>query len=155
MQWREEGLAPQVAFEVLSPGNTRTEMIHKRQFYERYGVEEYYEYDPDRGTLKGWLRQDDRLEAIPRMEGWISPRLGVRFTMEGNDLVLYRPDGRRFETFLELERRAETERQRAETERQRGREEGLQDGLQQALDRLIASGMAEDQARRLLMLHPS
>jgi Uma2 family endonuclease len=162
MQWREEGLAPQVAFEVLSPGNTRTEMIRKRQFYERYGVEEYYEYDPDRGTLKGWLRQDDRLESIPQMEGWISPRLGVRFTMEGSDLVLYRPDGRRFETFLELEQRAEAERQRAETERQRaeaerqqGREEGLQEGLQQALDRLMASGMAEDQARRLLMLHPS
>jgi Uma2 family endonuclease len=76
MQWREEGLAPQVTFEVLSPGNTRTEMTRKRQFYERYGVEEYYEYDPDRGTLKGWLRQDDRLESIPQMEGWISPRLG-------------------------------------------------------------------------------
>lgn len=53
------------------------------------------------------------------MEGWISPRLGTRFTLEEADLVSYRPDGRRFETFLELEQRAETERQRAETERLR------------------------------------
>lgn len=159
MQWREDGLAPQVVFEVLSPGNTPAEMKRKRLFYERYGVEEYYEYDPDRGQLRGWLRRDNELQAIADMEGWISPRLGVRFTLEGSDLVLYRPDGRRFETFLELEQRAEAERQRAETERQRaeaerqqGREEGLQQGLRHALERLIASGMAEDQARCLLGL---
>ncbi len=140
-QWCEDGLAPQVAFEVLSPGNTRAEMARKRQFYERYGVEEYYEYDPDRGELRGWLRREGRLEPVSKMENWISPRLGVRFALEGTDLALYRPDGRRFETFVELE-------QRAETERQRGREEGLQ----QALERLVASGIAEDQARRLLGL---
>jgi hypothetical protein len=57
------------------------------------------------------------------MEGWVSPRLGIRFTLEGSDLVLYRPDGRRFETFLELEQRAEAERQRAEVERQRAEAE--------------------------------
>ena len=59
------------------------------------------------------------MEEVPEMEGWISPRLGVRFSLEGSELVLYRPDGRRFETFLELEQRAEAERQRAEVERQR------------------------------------
>jgi Uma2 family endonuclease len=154
-QWCEDGLAPQVVFEVLSPGNTRAEMARKRQFYERYGVEEYYEYDPDRGELRGWLRREGRLEPIARMENWVSPRLGVRFTLEGTDLVLYRPDGRRFETFVELERRAEAERQRAEAERQRAeaeRQRGREEGLQQALERLVASGIAEDQARRLLGL---
>ena len=123
LQWREDGLAPQVVFEVLSPGNTAAEMTRKFRFYEQYGVEEYYLYDPDRGTLDGWIRRDGRLEDVPEMEGWISPRLGIRFTLEGTDLVLYRPDGRRFETFLELEQRAEAERQRAETERQRAEEE--------------------------------
>ena len=166
LQWREDGLAPQVVFEVLSPGNSRLEMTRKRQFYERYGVEEYYEYDPDRGTIKGWQRRAGRLEPIARMENWTSPRLGIRFTLSGPDLVLYRPDGRRFETFVELEQRAEAERQRAEAdrqraeaerqraeaERQRGHEEGVQHGLRQALERLIASGMAEDQARRCLGL---
>ena len=147
-QWQEDGLAPQVVFEVLSPGNTRTEMTRKRQFYERYGVEEYYEYDPDRGQLRGWLRRAERLEAIPEMAGWVSPRLGIRFDLEGLDLALYRPDGRRFETFVELDQRFEAERQRAEAERQQGREEGLH----QALERLIASGMAEEEARRLLDL---
>ena len=123
LQWREGNLPPQVAFEVPSPGNTAAEMTRKFRFYEQYGVEEYYLYDPDRGTLDGWIRRDGRLEDIPDMDGWISPRLGIRFALEGLDLVLYRPDGRRFETFVELEQRAETERQRAETERQRAEEE--------------------------------
>ncbi len=35
---------------------------------------------------------------------------------------------------------------------QQGLQEGLQQGLQQALDRLIASGMTQDQAKRLLGL---
>jgi hypothetical protein len=112
LQWREEGLAPQVVFEVLSPGNAPVEMRRQRQVYERYGVEEYYEYDPDRGQLRGWLRREGRLVAIDAMPGWISLRLGIRFTLEGLDVVVHRPDGRRFETFLE--QRAQAERERAE-----------------------------------------
>jgi flagellar biosynthesis/type III secretory pathway protein FliH len=78
------------------------------------------------------------------------------------DLALYRPDGRRFETFVELDQcyeaerqRAEAERQRAEAERQRAeaeRQRGREEGFRQALERLIASGMAEQEARRLLGL---
>ena len=123
LQWREDNLPPQVVFEVMSPGNTAAEMTRKFRFYEQYGVEEYYLYDPDRGTLDGWIRRDGRLEDVPDMEGWISPRLGIRFALEGLDLALYRPDGLRFETFLELEQRAKAERQRAETERQRADEQ--------------------------------
>ena len=142
LQWREDHLPPHVAFEVLSPGNTPAEMKRKRQFYERYGVEEYYEYDPDRGQLRGWLRQNDQLAPIARMDGWISPRLGIRFTLEGTDLVLYRPDGRRFETFLELEQRAESERQRAESERQRAEFERQR--AEQLATRLRALGIDPD-----------
>lgn len=47
LQWLEDGIAPQVVIEVLSPGNTLAEMAHKLQFYARYGVEEYYLYDPE------------------------------------------------------------------------------------------------------------
>src|SRR5512147_3173235 len=46
-QWREDEIAPQVVFEVLSPGNSLVEMLEKLRFYERYGVEEFYIYDPD------------------------------------------------------------------------------------------------------------
>jgi len=119
LQWREGNISPHVVFEVLSPGNTISEMVRKFNFYRQYGVEEYYLYDPDRGELTGWMRQGDHLEEIPEMQDWVSPRLGIRFELAGVDLVLYRPDGTRFETYLEMQQRAEVERQRAEVECQR------------------------------------
>lgn len=106
-QWQENDIAPQVVFEVLSPGNTRAEMERKRQWYEHYGVEEYYEYDPDHGILSGWLRNEARLVPIQTMQGWISPRLGVRFGLEGTDLLMIAPDGRRFESYVEQADRRE------------------------------------------------
>ncbi len=116
-QWEEDNIPPQVVFEVLSPGNRPSELIEKFAFYERYGVEEYYIYDPDRGILEGWLRADGRFSPVREMEGWVSPRLGVRFTLEDGDLVLYRPDGERFVPYVELHQRLEQERLRAEQAR--------------------------------------
>lgn len=104
LQWKEGNIAPQVVFEILSPGNRPAEMAHKFEFYDLYDVEEYYLYDPDRGRLEGWLRQGRALRPIERMNGWRSPRLGIRFEMQGLDLQLYYPDGRPFLTFLELNR---------------------------------------------------
>ena len=119
LQWREGSIAPQVVFEILSPGNTGLEMSRKLQFYDRYGVEEYYLYDPDHGEMAGWRRGANGLEEVEPMAGWVSPRLGVRFALAGDDLVLERPDGRRFETFVELAQRADAERERADAERER------------------------------------
>lgn len=106
-------------FEILSPGNTLKEMGKKFKFYEHYGVEEYYIYDPDRIDLNGWLRQGDELDVIDEMNGWVSPRLGIRFTLTSDNLEIYRPDGESFLTFIELNQLVEQERQRAEQERQR------------------------------------
>jgi Uma2 family endonuclease len=120
MQWREGGVAPQVVFEVLSPGNRAGEMAKKFQFYETYGVEEYYVYDPDEHTLEGWLRDGAKLQPIPEMDGWVSPRLGVRFDLSRGDLTIYRPDGRPIATYLELAAKLdETVRQRDEVTQQR------------------------------------
>jgi Uma2 family endonuclease len=98
-------------------------MRKKREFYDRYGVEEYYEYDPDRGTLAGGPRRAGRLEPMASMEGWVSPLLGIRFGLEGTDLALHHPDGQRFETFVEQARRAKAEQQRAEIAQQRAEAE--------------------------------
>ena len=46
LQWEEGGIAPQVVFEIRSPGNTIAMMTRKFRFCERHGVEEYYLYDP-------------------------------------------------------------------------------------------------------------
>ena len=102
IQHREAGVAPQVAFEVLSPGNRAGEMRRKFEFYERFGVEEYYLFDPDRRTLTGWLREGDHLRPILEMEGYVSPRLGIRFELASGDLQIFGPDGHPFIKYVEL-----------------------------------------------------
>jgi Uma2 family endonuclease len=118
-QWRENDTPPQVVFEVLSPGNTLPEMLEKLRFYERYGVEEFYIYDPDRGALSGWIGGAGELNPIEAMDGWISPRLAIRFTLENGELALYHPDGRKFASFVEIEQLREEAQQRAEQAQQR------------------------------------
>ena len=121
-QWEEGGVAPQVVFEVLSPGNRNVEMVRKYEFYRRYGVEEYYLYDPDHEELSGWIRRGDLFVEVDTMNGFISPRLGIRFRMS-DTLELFDAEGHRFETFSEIRVRAEEEKARAEEEKARAEEE--------------------------------
>jgi Uma2 family endonuclease len=129
--WEEGGVFPQVVFEIRSPGSRAGELSRKLAFYDRYGAEEYYLYDPDRKRLTVYLRTDSTLEVAAHLAappageggGWTSPRLGIRFDLTGPDLVIYRPDGERFLTRAELRDRIAAERQRAEAERQRAEAE--------------------------------
>nr|WP_231848421.1 Uma2 family endonuclease [Gloeobacter violaceus] len=158
-QWEEDNIPPQVVFEVLSPGNTISEMTRKFQFYHRHGVEEYYLYDPDEGTLDGFVREEGALVGIERMEGWVSPRLGTRFgiTPQG-DLQLWRPDGTPFESYVEIAARAAQEKQRAAQEslraqsaEQRAEQESLraQSAEQRAEQESLRAQSAEQRAERL------
>lgn len=104
-QWVENNIPPQVVFEILSPGNRMGEMSKKLRFYEQYGVEEYYVYDPDKIDLTGWIRAGDRLDSIDEMEGWVSPKLMIRFQLQADNLTIYRPDGEQFLGFIELDQR--------------------------------------------------
>ncbi len=136
-QWVEGGIAPQVVFEVLSPGNTESEMNRKLRFYDHYGVEEYYIYDPIRHRFRGWQRIHDRLEQLGDIRNWVSPRLGIRFELEGEVFTVIRPDGARFLTYTELDAartqaeqarqaasaQADQERERAEQEHERAEQE--------------------------------
>ena len=129
-QWEENNVAPQVVFEIISPGNRAKQMAEKLLFYQRYGVEEYYLYDPKRQELTGLQRRDNWLEPIEQMNGWASPRLEIRFQLTETGLEIYRPDGEKFLTFVELDQLRQQERQRAERaelelEQQRQRAERL------------------------------
>ena len=117
-QWEEGGIAPQVVFEVLSLDNRPDEMTRKLQFYDTYGVEEYYLYDPDTPLLSGWRRVGPSLQLIPEAHNWISPRLKIRFDMSGPELVIFDPKGQKFLTVLEREARREKAEQQARTEQQ-------------------------------------
>ena len=126
-QWEEDGVAPQVVFKITSPGATAAEMWSKRMFYNRYGVAEYYEYDPEIGTLDVWTRQESVLRNAFFTDEWRSPLLGVTLKIETKgELSVYRPNGDRFLRPVEIkaladlaEARAERERNRAERERER------------------------------------
>jgi Uma2 family endonuclease len=122
-QWEEDGIAPQVVFEILSPNNRPAEMASKFRFYDRYGVEEYYLFDPDTQRLEGWLRKGAELQEIETIDGWTSPRLGVRFDLSGDELQIFRPDGRPLITFVEMASEAEQACQRADFEQQRAEQE--------------------------------
>jgi Uma2 family endonuclease len=119
LQWREDNIAPQVVFEILSPGNTLMEMAQKFEFYDTYGVEEYYLYDPDHNDLSGWQRHAGRLRLINPIDNWVSPRLGICFRLNPDELLIERPDGRRFLSFVELHQRADHAEQRADHAEQR------------------------------------
>ena len=123
-QWEEENIAPQVAFEILSPSNKDRRGLEsledKFNFYEAYGIEEYYVYDPDDLVLSGWQRIRDKFVPIEIKSEWVSPLLQVRFEwQDGQELVLYRPSGQRFLSSLELEQRANLAEQRADSAERR------------------------------------
>jgi Uma2 family endonuclease len=117
-QWIENNVAPQVVFEILSPGNRLAEMIAKYEFYARYGVEEYYVYAPDRVELTGWVRQDGEFQVIEPIDGWVSPRLGIRFEL-GETLGIFRPDGEPFQSPVEIAQQAIVDRSEALRQKER------------------------------------
>lgn len=119
MQWEEGNVPLTVVFEVLSPGNTPPEMADKQAFYEEHGVEEYYVYDPDSNHFQVYLRRGDVLRRIRPVDGFVSPRLKIRFDLSGPEMVVYHPDGRRFLTFEELETARDEAEQRASKAEQR------------------------------------
>jgi Uma2 family endonuclease len=152
-QWEEAGIGPQVVFEIYSPANTFKEMGDKLLFYERYGVEEYYTYDPEpeKNELTGFLREAEGLRAIDEMNGWVSPRLGIRFDTSGDELRIFGPDGTPFRSHQELVQEREAERlarQQAEQEREAERLSRQQAEQEREAERL-ARQQAEQQAAAL------
>jgi len=147
LQWLEGGVAPQVVFEILSPSNRGPELALKFAFYETHGVEEYYIYDPEFHTLEGWLRENGTLRPIAAMNGWVGPRLGIRFELSDDDLRLYRPDGWPFLAELELDRQADEWQHRAETEKHRADEEQRR-ATEQQRRADVESRRADDEKRR-------
>jgi hypothetical protein len=134
-QWNEDNIPPQAVLEICS-GDSIGLMLKKFQFYERYGVEEYYLYDPQTLELTGWQRVEEQLEEIEQMDGWVSPRLGVRFQLSETELQIFGPSGTPFMSFVELDRlrqQAEVRAQQAETllEQERSRSQALEARLRE------------------------
>ncbi len=114
-------------------------MTWKLQFYERYGVEEYYIYDPDDNELAGLERLEGSLELIEEINHWVSPRLGIQFVLTSETLEIYRPDERKFLSSLELEQERQQASERAEQATQRAEQESQRaEQANQRAERLAA-----------------
>jgi Uma2 family endonuclease len=110
-QWEEGNVPMTVVFEILSPSNTGEEMVDKFAFYEEYGVEEYYIYNPDTNRLHVYVRRGEVLARVRQVRDIVSPRLGIRFDLSGSEMIVRRPDGQPFLTFEELQAARDKEQQ--------------------------------------------
>lgn len=118
--WEEGDLFPQVVVEVVSPSNTRRDLLEKLRFYRRYGAEEYVLYDPAEDVLEIWVRERRRFVPVEEPNGWVSPRLKIRFDTSASPMVVYGPDGERFLSFQELKLlRDQAKKDRAKAEKER------------------------------------
>ena len=167
-QWEEGDVAPQVVFEIRSPGNSDEEMAKKSIFYEEHGVEEYYIYDPETNDLQVFRRRGTVFIRQNFVDEYTSPRLGIRFGLTCDEMRVFYPDGRRFLTFEELdaervkeielriaaEQHATTAEKRATTAEKRATtaEEKLQSTEQELLTAKDRATTAEQRATRLAEL---
>lgn len=98
--WKEANVMPQVVFEILSPSHSKKEMKDKFALYEKYGVQEYYLYNPENNQFYAWWRDviTDRLQIELLIPDLVSPLLGIRFEIQSDKLHIYRPAGTEFLT---------------------------------------------------------
>jgi Uma2 family endonuclease len=137
--FEEEGIFPQVVFEVRPPSSRAGDMARKLLFYDQYGAEEYYDFDPNRNRLWIYTRTEGQLDEVPEANGFVSPRLGIRFDTSGPELVIFRPNGERFQTLQEVMDQRRTARQQAEQARQQAEQARQQaDRAEEENDRLRA-----------------
>lgn len=157
LQWLEDGVAPQVVIEVLSPSNTARELRQKHAFYSTYGVQEYLVIDPDRHTLQVGLR--DGGPSAPLLLRDISTlykseRLGLVFKIEqtktGPEIVVTDRSGEELLTFEQLHHDRERQRraaQQAEWEKRQAQSEKRQaeERAARLAERLRELGLDPDQ----------
>jgi len=114
LQWVEGDIPPQVVFEVVPPNPRHQKMIRKFRFYECYGVQEYYLYEPDKRDLAVWRRVGKSLEAVADLDEWTSPLLGIGFIVNADEVQIVQPDQRPLETYRALKEQIDRERQARE-----------------------------------------
>ncbi|MGB0563757.1 MAG: Uma2 family endonuclease [Spirulinaceae cyanobacterium] len=148
-QWDEAGIAPQVVFEIISPGNTMGEMFNKQVFYTQHGVLEMYFYDPNSYEFWGLVRETPQDVPTPVLRlnlPWVSPLLGIRFEMFADGLAVFYPNGEPFKTLTELAKerdlarveRDQTAIERNQAQAQRDQATLERDTAQTKLERAIA-----------------
>jgi len=141
-QWEENDVAPQVVFEIMSPSNGHAEMVEKQSSYEDWGVEEYYVYDPRRNQLFVYERSGEMLRRVRKIGEYVSKRLGIRFQLTAETLLIFRPNGELFRPYKEIEAEMEREREQRVFAEQRQRDAEQRLARLQWLSRRVRRGEA-------------
>ena len=76
--------------------------------------------------------ESDWFDSISEINGWVSPLLEIKFQLTENTLEIYRPDGRKFLTPVELDQLREQERQEKELAQAQAEQERQEKELAQA-----------------------
>jgi Uma2 family endonuclease len=93
VQHRENGVIPSVVFEIHSNSNTKKEIAEKRDWYEKYGVQEFYWLFTDPAEVRVFLREENELKEQIVGTNWTSEILGIRFDWSRDRLEIYGPNG--------------------------------------------------------------
>jgi Uma2 family endonuclease len=67
--------APDIAIEVLSPGNKHIDLGEKKDVYEQYGVKEYFVVHPDTKLVQSFILKNKKLEEKQTATGSIASDL--------------------------------------------------------------------------------
>ncbi len=93
VQHRENGVIPSVVFEIHSNSNNKKEIAEKREWYEKYGVQEFYWLFTDPAEVRVFVREEEELKEQIVGTNWTSEILGIRFDWSGERLEIYGPNG--------------------------------------------------------------
>jgi Uma2 family endonuclease len=146
----EEGVTPQVLFEISSPSTWREDLIEKRALYAQLGVAEYFLFDPEGDCLdprlQGFrLEEGDYVPLIHEADGGLtSTELGLRLTPE--DYMLRLSDLQTGAIVPTRSERANDEYDRAEQERERAEKARIQADQEHRRAEELAAEVARLQA---------
>lgn len=92
----EEGVFPQIVFEIASESTFEKDLGEKRLDYARLGVEEYYLLDPEReylpSSLMAFKRETGRLVSVNIVNNRVlSPLLNLEIVDTGKSFRLFNP----------------------------------------------------------------
>ena len=125
--------------------------FNEAKHIEAAGAGEIYSEDEFAFYARGLARHrlGNREEVIEEMNGWVSPRLQIRFTLTPETLEIFSSTGQKFLSPVEIDQLREQERKRAERECQT-KEAALQelererDRYQELLAKLKEKGIDTD-----------
>jgi Uma2 family endonuclease len=116
-----EKVFPQVIFEVASGKTWSSDLDTKFRFYESFGAEEYYVFDPEFAYLPSPLmafhRRDEKFVELEIENNRVfSPRLNLEIVQTENTFRLFNPQTNEYLRTLD-EAESELERLKAEIEK--------------------------------------